>query len=413
MDTHRVWAEVDLDALTHNLGVIKRRIGPRTGVMLVVKADAYGHGAVAVAHHALRCGISMLGVGTSKEALALRAAGIRAPILVLGTIVDDEATQALSHEVHIALHSADRAYMLERLAAELGVRARVHLKIDTGLGRLGVLPERALELLEVIRASDHLELTGVMTHISSGLGTRDPVTSQQLSIFDDLLEAAREADLMGDAVVHAANSACIFTALGSRYDLVRPGLAAYGVLPRRLDPCHELAPVLSLHTQVVFLKDLPQGAPVGYDGTWRAARRTRTATIPVGYNDGLPWRLSNRGEALVRGRRAPIVGRVSMDYTTLDVGHIPGVEVGDRVTLIGSQGSDAIGLEEVARKVDTIPYEIVCSVGERVERIYRGGEVVLTPAEPAPRRRREASPGRPPAGVRPDRKDPAAGSAID
>jgi alanine racemase len=153
------------------------------------------------------------------------------------------------------------------------------------------------------------------------------------------------------------------------------------VLPERLGPAPELRPVLSLETQVVFLKDVPAGAPIGYDGTWRAPRPTRIATIPVGYNDGLSWRLSNRGEALVRGQRAPIVGLVSMDYTTVDVGHIAGVRVGDRVTLIGSQGYQTIGLEELARKADTIPYEIACSVGERVERIYRGGEVELVPQQ--------------------------------
>jgi alanine racemase len=325
----------------------------------------------------------MLGVGTSAEALELRAAGIRAPILVLGTIVDDEAAQALRNEVQIALHSADRCQMLQSLAAALGVRARVHLKIDTGLGRLGVLPGRALELLAQVQASDHLELAGVMTHVGSGLGGLDPTTSQQLQVFEDLLAAARLRGLLGAARVHAANSACIFTGVGAGHDLVRPGISAYGVLPERLGPSPELRPVLSLETQVVFLKDVPAGAPIGYDGTWRAPRPTRIATIPVGYNDGLSWRLSNRGEALVRGQRAPIVGLVSMDYTTVDVGHIAGVRVGDRVTLIGSQGEQTIGLEELARRADTIPYEIACSVGERVERIYRGGEVELVP-QPAP-----------------------------
>ena len=394
MEQHRVWAEVDLDALARNLGRIGRHCGPGVALMLVVKADAYGHGAVAVAHHALRSGVAMLGVGTSAEALELREAGIRAPILVLGTIVDDEAALALRHEVQIALHSSDRCRMLQDLAAALGVTARVHLKVDTGLGRLGVTPGRALELLEDIRIAPNLELAGVMTHVASGAGALDPTTSQQLAIFEDLLAAARTRGLLGGARIHAANTACILSGVGSRYDLARPGIGAYGVLP---SPVHAeadaaagareaLEPVLSLHTQVAFLKDVPAGAPIGYDGTWRAPNRTRVATIPVGYNDGLPWRLSNRGEALVRGRRAGVVGLVSMDYTTLDVGHIPGVEVGDRVTLIGPQGEDRIGLEELARRADTIPYEIACSVGERVARVYRGGEVTLFPAQPAANR---------------------------
>jgi alanine racemase len=179
--------------------------------------------------------------------------------------------------------------------------------------------------------------------------------------------------------VHAANSACVFTGLDPMFDAVRPGISAYGVLPDGLPGAAVLEPVMSLRSQVVFLKDLSQHSPVGYAGTWKAQHTTRIATLPVGYNDGVPWRLGNNGEVLVRGERAPIVGRVSMDYTTVDVGHIPGVKVGDRVTLFGRDGEREITLEEVARNVGTIPYEIACSVGRRVERIYRGGEGVLRP----------------------------------
>jgi alanine racemase len=385
MDAYRVKAEIDLDALTHNLAVIKRRVGPTVAVMLVVKADAYGHGAVAISHHALRCGIAALGVGTSEEALELRQAGVRAPLLVLGTIVDDEAADALRHDVHIALHSEDRCQHLDELAGRLGLRAVVHLKVDSGMGRLGVLPGRALDLMERIQASPNLELGGVMTHIGPSRGALDPATSQQMAVFEDVIEAGRAQDLLGGALVHAANSACIFTGLTPLHDLVRPGISAYGVLPSELPGASELRPVMSLETQVVFLKDLPRGAPAGYEGTWRAPHPTRIAILPVGYNDGVSWRLSNRGEVLIRGRRAPIVGRVSMDYTTVDVGTIPGASVGDRVTLIGSQGEERIGLEEVARRADTIPYEIACAVGKRVERTYRGGEVALFPAAPPPR----------------------------
>ena len=378
MDAYRVWAEIDLDALAHNLGAIQQRVGDDVRVMLVVKADAYGHGAVAIAHHALRCGISALGVGTSAEALELRQAGVRARILVLGTIVDEEASAALRHGIDIALHSAVRCKSLEELAAKLGVRARVHLKVDTGLGRLGVLPSKALELLEQIRRSEHLELAGVMTHMASGEGWLDDRTRVQMDAFEGVLAEARRRDLLR-GWVHAANSACVFTGAARPYDCVRPGISAYGVLPGALPGSEELQPVLSLHSQVVFLKDIAEGAPVGYDGSWRATRATRIATLPVGYNDGLAWRLGNTGEVLVRGARARIVGRVSMDYTCIDVGHIPGVAVGDRVTLIGTQGDERITLEQLAAQVGTIPYEISCSVGKRVERVYVGGEGLLIP----------------------------------
>jgi alanine racemase len=373
VDAHRAWTEIDLDALAHNLGRIRARIHPASAIVLVVKADAYGHGAVAIAHRALACGVEALGVGTSAEALELRAAGILAPVLVLGTIVDEEASLCLRHGVHIALHSQDRARMLAELAGRLNTRARVHLKVDTGMGRLGVRPERALDLLRAIHQSEHMDLCGVMTHVAATEGAECPSAIEQIAQFDALLRRARSEGLeLGR--VHAANSACVFTNLGVNYGAVRPGLSAYGILPGGLPGADELRPVLSLHSQIVFLKDLPQGAAVGYASTWRAGRTTRVATLPIGYNDGLCWRLGNQGEVLVRGQRAPIIGRVSMDYTTLDVTHIPGVEVGDRVTVIGTQGDQSIDLEELAERAGTVPYEIACTVGRRVARIYRGGE---------------------------------------
>jgi alanine racemase len=220
------------------------------------------------------------------------------------------------------------------------------------------------------------------------MGRRDPATSQQMTVFEDVLSEARARGHLDGVWVHAANSSCIFTGRDRLFDLVRPGISAYGVLPSHVPGADELRPVMSLATQVVFLKDVPQGAPVGYEATWRAPRPTRIAILPVGYNDGVSWRLSNRGEVLVRGRRAPIVGRVSMDYTTIDVGHIPGTSVGDRVMLIGEQEGERLGLEEVARRADTISYEIACAVGKRVERTYHGGEVTLVP-QPRPERAAE------------------------
>jgi alanine racemase len=384
VDAYRAWAEIDLDALTHNLGEIRARLKPGVRVMLVVKADAYGHGAVAIAHHALRCGVHAFGVGTSAEALELRKAGVRARILVLGTIVDEEASAALRHGIEIGLHSLDRARLLDELCERLGERAKVHVKIDTGLGRLGVLPSKALELLERIASSRNLELGGVMTHMAAGGGMEDDFTHEQLRVFEDVLAKARERGLLR-GWIHAANSACLFTAIDPQYDCVRPGISAYGVLPGALPGADALRPVMSLHSQVIFLKDVPAGAPIGYSGTWTASEATRIATLPVGYNDGLAWRLGNKGEVLVRGRRARIVGRVSMDYTSIDVGHIPGVSVGDRVTIVGAQGNERITLEELAEHVGTIPYELSCSVGKRVERVYKGGEELLDPYALVPR----------------------------
>jgi alanine racemase len=408
VDAYRVKAEIDLDALQHNLRVIRERAGAGVRLMLVVKADAYGHGARAIANHALRCGIDSLGVGTSAEALELRAVGIRAPILVLGTIIDDEARDCLRHNVQIALHSSDRRAQIQSLARELGLRAHVHLNVDTGMGRLGVLSTRALELLREIRGSSYLDLCGVMTHVSASEGALADSTREQARMFEDVLREAREQRLLRGSI-HMANSAALFTGLRPLYDTVRPGISAYGILNPDLPGSGELRPVLSLRTQLVFLKDVPAGTPIGYCSTWRAERATRIATLPIGYNDGVPWRLSNCGEVIVRGRRAPIVGRVSMDYITVDVGHIAGASVGDTATLIGTDRHETITVEELAQKVGTIAYEITCSVGRRVQRLYLGGENLELPAQPA-RDSRSPAAGRdsPPATAHPR---PSAGAS--
>lgn len=380
VNAFRAWTEVDLDALAENLAVVRGLAGPGTRVMLVVKQDAYGHGAVAIAHHAVRCGVGALGVGTSGEALELRAAGLRLPILVLGTVVEEELPACLHHEVHIGLHSTDRVRSLAALARGRGVRARVHLNVDTGMGRLGVPVARARALLEAVVAEDALELAGVMSHLAPADGLLDPEGRAQVARFEQVLDDARAAGLLR-GWVHMANSAGLFTGLaGPHFDTVRPGLAAYGALPRELPGAEFLAPVLSLRTRVVFLKDVPAGTPVGYGSTWRAPCETRIATLAVGYGHGLPWRAGG-GEVLLRGRRAPLVGRLSMDYATVDVGHLPGVQVGDVATLIGRDGDETLRLEDVAREAGTIPYEVSCGLG-RLPRRHRGGEDPVLPSQP-------------------------------
>jgi alanine racemase len=379
---HRVWADVDLDALTHNLDVVRQRAGAGVRVMLVVKADAYGHGAVAVSQHAVRCGIGALGVGTAAEAFELRQAGLRVPVLVLGTIVDGEASAVMRHDIQIGIHSAREVTALQEIAERKGLTARVHLNVDTGMGRLGVLPQQAAALLRRIDAAGNLELAGVMSHVSSPRGALDEQAVRQAALFDRVLEEARaEGRLAG--WTHIANSAFLFTAPGPHLDTVRPGISAYGVLPGELPGADELRPVMSLHCQVALVKDLPRGARVGYASTWSARRPARIATLSVGYADGVPWSLGNRGEVWVRGTRAPMVGNVSMDYVTIDVTDAPGVTPGDSVTLFG--GQDAPSVEEVARQALTIPYEITCSVGRRVPRILRGGEHLLVPRAAGPK----------------------------
>ena len=378
VNAYRVWAEIDLDALTHNLHVIRRHAGPGVRVMFVVKADAYGHGAVPIAHHAVKAGVTALGVGTSHEALELRAAGVRVPILVLGTILPEESTALLRHAVEIGIHASDRVAQLDQLGRRLGLRARVHLNVDTGMGRLGVLPSQAARLLQEIDAAEHVELAGLMTHISGPAGSLSPRTRDQLAAFLGVLRDAERAGMHPESV-HLANSAALFSGVRGPFDTVRPGISAYGILPEEVPGSAELQPVMRLCSTVVFMKDLPVGAPVGYGSTWVAERPTRIATLPIGYNDGLPWRLGGIGSALIGGKRAPILGSISMDYTTIDVTDLPGVQVGDTATFLGRDGDDCIPVEELARCAGTIPYEITCSIGKRVQRVPVGGEPARHP----------------------------------
>ncbi len=367
---HRVWAEVDLGALRHNAGVVRRRLGDDTSILAVVKADAYGHGAVPVARALADVpGIWGFGVGDSQEALELRVAGIEAPILILGTIIPEEVPQVVSHDVRVCIHSMDRIESLETEAERQGRVLKVHLMVDTGMGRLGALPPRATDLARRLAGSRSLQLEGVATHVSASRSAH-PFTDVQSRRLQAMLDELA-ADGVSPPLVHFANTAAILGNVGTQLPLARPGIALYGIVaPETSELGQQLRPVMSLRTQIVYMKDVPAGTPIGYNGTYVTSRRTRIATLPIGYNDGLAYRLSNRGCAIVRGSLAPIVGSISMDYTMIDVGPIPGVEVGETATLIGRDGEASIAIDELASLVGTIPYEIACSVGKRVRRIY-------------------------------------------
>jgi alanine racemase len=371
----RVWAEVRLPNLEHNLELIRRRLESRVRIMVVVKADAYGHGAIPVAWTCLRAGAHMLGVGNSSEAIELREAGITAPVLVLGAIIEGEVSAVVEYGISSCIHSENRLDLLEREARRQKRPARVHLMVDTGMGRLGSSASSAGRLLERIRKSPgELHLEGICTHYSgSGQGDNRGRTRGQAARLLESLGLDPEAPR--DFLLHASNSGAIFMPpdVGPPpLDLVRPGIAVYGINPGSLPAELDLRPVLALRSQIIFLKDIPAGTPVGYDSTHVTGRRTRIATVPVGYNDGYSWRLSNRAEVLIRGRRAPVVGSVTMDYLMVDVGHVAPVHIGDTVTLIGRDGDEEITALDLARQAGTIPYEVTCSLGLRVKRIYLG-----------------------------------------
>jgi alanine racemase len=368
----RAWADVDLDAASANFHALRSRLQPGTQVMAVLKADAYGHGAVPAAKRLLLEGVSMLGVGDSTEALELREAGVVAPILVLGAVVPGETEKLVAYGIAVCVHSLQRIDSLARAAEAQGRVVDVHVKVDTGMGRLGAQPAMAVPMAKAVTTSPHLRLAGVCTHYASASSPVPFQTESQFESFRRVLADLTAEDLL-PPLVHAGSTAALLGPLREHFSMVRIGGGLWGIDPGN----HEgsdvpLRPCLSLRTQVIFLKDFPQGSPVGYHRTFETRRASRLATIPIGYNDGYAWGLGNRAEALVRGRRVPVVGAVSMDYTTLDVTDVPGVETGDEVTLVGRDGDEEIRIEDLARLLRTNPYEITCGLGKRVVRVHRG-----------------------------------------
>ncbi len=371
MRGYRVWAEIDLSALRHNISVVRRATGPRTKILAVVKADAYGHGALPVAWTAADAGCEMIGVGDSTEALELREAGIPGDLLILGAIVEGEIPRVVQNDVSVTVHSADLLDLLDGEARRRDRALRVHLKVDTGMGRLGASPGRALEVARAVLERPNLRLEGLSTHFASA--SEPESVREQLDVFRSVVDELGR-DGIHPPLLHAANSAGLFTCPEAQLDMVRPGIALYGMDPgpfRRLGLA--LRPVLALRTQIAFLKGAAEGVPIGYGGRYRPARPTRIATCPVGYNDGYPYALSNRSEAVLRGRRVPVVGTVTMDYLLLDVGSVPEADVGDEVTLIG----EGIRAEDLARRAGTIPYEITCRLGRRVGRVAVNAETAI------------------------------------
>ncbi|HBF23207.1 MAG TPA: alanine racemase [Planctomycetes bacterium] len=365
---HRAWAEINLAAFRTNLREAAA-VAKQAKVWPVLKANAYGHGAIAAAKICEAEGINRIGVGDSREALELRESGIRTPLLVLGTVIDSELPDMLTHQIEVGVHSELRARELNNLASKTRKVLGVHLKIDTGMARLGVRPEAALRVAQTIHEAPYLELRGVMTHFSAISGGK--TAAGQQALFTSTLHEIQNSGIVIPSV-HCASSAALYAKSGVIGNAVRPGISLFGILPREHSKPPNLQAVLSLRAQVVFLKDLPSGTPVGYGGRWVSHRPTRIATLPIGYNDGIPYRLGaeGRGNVLLRGCRCPIVGAISMDYCTVDVGHVPGVALSDVATLIGRDGKESICAEEVAEAAGTIAYEVTCSIGARVRRVF-------------------------------------------
>ena len=362
---------VDLSAVGDNLRAIRAHVG--VPVMGIVKANAYGHGLVPVARHLEACGVDRLGVAFVEEGVALRCAGIRLPILVLGGIFGPQVADYLRHDLEITVSSLDKLRQVEAVAEALGQRARVHLKIDTGMERIGVHSYSCAGFIEAAAASRWCDIVGVYSHLACADDPGSPMTDRQVERF---AEACAHFTRIGAPMPlrHLANSGGVLHAPGTWLDLVRPGIILYGVLP---DPASQatlaLRPALSLVSRVVYFKVVRAGGTVSYGATWTAATDTRIATIPVGYGDGYPRALSSRGEVLLRGHRRPIAGRVCMDQFMVDLGPDGTAYNEDEVVLVGQQDGQAIRVEDIARQAGTIPYEILTGLNERIPRAYVGG----------------------------------------
>ncbi len=358
---------IDLDAMTHNLRAIRAHVG--VPVMAIVKANAYGHGLAPVALHLQAQGVEQLGVAFVEEGIALRNAGVSIPILVLGGIFGPQVAHFISHDLEITVSSLDKLRQVEATAETLGRKAVIHLKIDTGMERIGVHSYSCKPFIEAALASRWCELKGIYSHLACADDPASPMTGEQLGRF---LGACAHIERAGAPmpVRHLANSGGVLHFPETHLDMVRPGILTYGVLP---DPASQatidVRPALSLVSQVVYFKVVKAGHPVSYGATWAPDADTRVVTVPIGYGDGYMRSLSSRGQVLIRGNRHPLVGRVCMDQFMVDIGGDSAWNEDD-VVLIGRQGDEALTAEAVAQAAGTIPYELLTGLNERIPRKY-------------------------------------------
>ena len=360
---------IDREALCWNLRQIRAKVGHRVKILSMVKANGYGHGAALVAKTLAEEGSDAFGVATFEEGLELRRAGIRRPVIVLAGAYIEQLEQYLQQDLIPVVHDLTLLKHMERTIGEWGASLPVHLKVDTGMGRIGLLATEIDSWLPEIKKLKALKIQGVFSHFSHAESVEGDYTQRQLQLFRGTIDRLR-SEQVRPALVHLANSAATISLPAAYFDMVRPGLMLYGLYPSPA-MIHQISlrPVLSWQTHILQLKKLPSGSSISYGQTFVTQRPSLVATLPVGYADGYPRLLSNRGEVLVRGQRAPVIGRVCMDLTMIDVTDIRGVNEEDVVVLLGRQGESEISADELAARSNTISYEILTSIGARVPRI--------------------------------------------
>ncbi|MEC9488181.1 MAG: alanine racemase [Halanaerobium sp.] len=365
-----VWAEVNLSHIAHNLRQVRKSVPEDTQIMAVVKADAYGHGAIPVASTALNSGVQRLAVAVVDEAKELREAGIAAPIQILGSTLPEELEDVVNYGIIQTITDLETAERLSSTAQRMGKKVRIHLKVDTGMGRIGVFPAELARFARQVSRLPRLEVEGIMTHFAAADEADKDYTRMQLSRFQEGLQQLQQEGLQFP-VVHCANSATIIDLPEKAFNLVRPGIMIYGLWPsRKVKHDMDLRPALTWKAKIVYLKWLPEDEGVSYGRTYITDKETRVATLPLGYADGYTRLFSNKSEVLVNGQRAPLIGRVCMDQIMVDVTEIPDAAMGDEVVILGTQGSQTISAADLAGLIGTINYEIVCMISKRVPRLY-------------------------------------------
>ncbi len=379
----RIYATVDLDAVRFNMDGMKGNIAPETKIMAVIKADGYGHGAVPIAKELEPLDyLAGFAVATAEEALILRKCGIRKPVLVLGYTFPDSYEEMIDYEIRPAVFRPDTIEQLSACAGRLNKKAKVHIKVDTGMSRIGIRPDgEGMELVRKVLDASGLELEGIFTHFARADERDKSAAEGQLTCFRQFINRVEKETGYRVPVCHCSNSAGIIEMREADMDMVRAGIILYGLWPSEevAKDILPLRPVMEVKSRIVYIKEIEEGTPVSYGGTFTAKRKTRVATIPAGYGDGYPRGLSGKGSILVRGKRAPILGRICMDQFMADVTDIPEAAEGDMVTLIGRDGDGQIAMEELGELSGRFNYELACCIGKRVPRIYlKSGRIVGT-----------------------------------
>ena len=370
MERRPTVAVIDRSALRHNFTALRDAVPPSVKVMAVVKANAYGHGAVEVARVLESQGCDFFGVALCEEGVELREAGIETPIIVLGGTYHNQSKGLLNYNLTPVVFDMRTLSDLNDMARGGGRVVDIHLKVDTGMGRLGLLPHQVLPFLDKLKGLDHIHLAGVISHFATADEEDRSYAEKQLASFLAVVDAIRGRGY-DPKLIHMANSAAAVDFPTSHFNLIRPGIMLYGSYPSNIfREKIDLKPVMEVKTEILQIKRVPKGFPVSYGRRYVTERESVIATIPVGYGDGYPRSLSGSGELLVRGRRVGVTGTICMDLTMLDVTSIEGASVGDEVVLLGRQGGEEIRVEEIAEKAGTISYEIFCNIGARVPRVY-------------------------------------------